>query len=105
VERPVWLADPDIAWVGSLRDGSESELRGKLGGEIFEAMYGEVDAALFEGFFYFFDKDALAVEVWRRDEAGLLHAVARGADDLKLSWVAGGTESVEDMVGLPESKL
>ena len=65
-------------------------------------MDGEVDAALFEGFFDLFDEDALAVEVWRRDEAGLLHAVAGGADDLEFDVVAGVAESVEDVVGLPE---
>ncbi len=77
----------------------------------------EVDAALFEGFFYFLDEDAFAVKVWRRNEAGLLcpseqtrrgpllHAVAGGADDLEFDVVAGVAEGVEDMVGLPEGEL
>jgi hypothetical protein len=66
---------------------------------------GEVDAAFFEGFFDFFDEDALAVEVWRRDEAGLLHAVASGADNLELYVVAGVAKGVEDVVSLPEGEL
>jgi hypothetical protein len=105
VERPVWLADPDVAGVGAFGDRGEGELGGELGGEVFEAVDGEVDAALFEGFFDFFDEDALAVEIGRRDEAGLLHAVAGGADDFEFDVVAGVAEGVEDVVGLPEGEL
>ncbi len=65
-------------------------------------MDGEVDAAFFEGLFDLLDEDALAVEIWRRDEAGLLHAVAGGADDFQLDVVAGVAEGVEDVVRLPE---
>ena len=43
-------------------------------------MDGQVDAAFFEGFFDFFNEDALAVEVGGRDKTRLLHAVAGGAD-------------------------
>jgi hypothetical protein len=66
---------------------------------------GQIDAAFFEGFFYFLDEDAFAVEVWRRDEAGLLHAIAGGADDLEFDVIAGVAEGVEDVVGLPKGKL
>ena len=65
VEGPVLLADPDVAGVGALGDGGESELRGQFGGEVFQAVDSEVDAAFFEGFFYFLDEDAFAVEVGR----------------------------------------
>ena len=40
-----------------------------------------------------------------RDEAGLLHAVAGGADDFELDVIAGVAEGVEDVVGLPEGEL
>ena len=40
-----------------------------------------------------------------RDEAGLLHAVAGGADDFDLDVVASVAEGVEDVVGLPEGEL
>jgi len=66
---------------------------------------GEVDAAFFEGFFDFLDEDAFAVEVGRGDEAGLLHAVAGGADDFEFDVIAGVAEGVEDVVGLPEGEL
>ena len=105
VKGPVWLAYPDVAGVGALGDGSEGELRGYFGGEVFEAMNGEVDAAFFEGLFDLLDEDAFAVEVWGRDEAGLLHAVAGGADDFQLYVVAGIAEGVEDVVRLPEGEL
>lgn len=68
-------------------------------------MNREIDTAFFEGFLDFFDEDAFAVEVWRRDEARLLHAVDCGANNFDLSVIASVTEGVEDMVGLPEGKL
>jgi len=66
---------------------------------------GEIDAPFFESFFDFLDEDSFSVEIWRRDEARLLHAVTGGADDLKFDVIAGVAESVEDMVGLPEGEL
>jgi hypothetical protein len=66
---------------------------------------GEVDAALFEGFFDFLDEDAFAVEIGGRDEAGLLHPVAGGADDFELDAIPGGAERFEDVVSLPEGEL
>jgi hypothetical protein len=63
---------------------------------------GEVYLSDGQGFFDFFDEDAFAVEVWRWDEAGLLHTVAGGADDLEFDVVAGVAEGVEDVVGLPK---
>ena len=68
-------------------------------------MNGEIDTAFFKGFFDFFDEDAFAVKIGRRNETGLLHAVAGGADDFELDVVAGVAEGVEDVVGLPEGKL
>ena len=68
-------------------------------------MDGEIDAAFFESFLDLFNKDAFAVEIWGRDEAGLLHAVAGGANDLELGVIAGVAESVENMIGLPEGEL
>jgi hypothetical protein len=105
VEGPVRLADPDVTGVGAFGDGGEGELRGQLGREIFERVDSEVDAPFFESFFDFFDEDAFAVEVGRRDEAGLLHAVAGGAYDLEFDVVAGIAERIEDVIGLPEGKL
>ena len=105
VESPEGLADPDVAGVGAAGDGGEGELGREGGGEILEGVDGEVDAAFGEGFFDLFDEDAFAVEPGGGDEAGLLHAVAGGADDLELGEVAAVAESVEDVVRLPESEL
>ena len=55
-------------------------------------MHGEIDAALFESFLYFFDEDAFAVKVWGNDEAGLLHAIACGANDFELDVIASVAE-------------
>ena len=68
-------------------------------------MDGEVDAAFFQGFLDFLNEDALAVEVGGWDEAGLLHAVAGGADDFELDVITGVAEGVEDVVRLPEGEL
>ena len=68
-------------------------------------MYGEIYSALCESLLDFFNKDAFAVEIWRRDETWLLHAVAGGANDLEFGVVAGVAEGVEDVVRLPEGKL
>ncbi|MCU1252317.1 MAG: hypothetical protein JWQ49_5346 [Edaphobacter sp.] len=68
-------------------------------------MDSEVDAALFQGFFDFFDEDTFAIEVGGRDEAGLLHTVASGADDFEFDVIAGVAEGVENVVGLPEGEL
>ena len=105
MERPVGLADPDVAGVGAFGDGSEGELGASFVGRSLRRVDGEVDAAFFEGFFDFFDEDAFAVEIRRRDEAGLLHAVAGGADNLELDVIAGVAEGVEDVVSLPEGEL
>ncbi len=105
MERPVGVADPDVAGVGAFGDGGERELGGELRGEVFEGVDGEVYAAFFEGLFNLLDEDAFAVEVRRRDEAGLLHAVAGGADDFHLDRIASVAEGVEDVVRLPEGKL
>ena len=74
-------------------------------------MDGKVDAAGGEGFFDLLDEDALGVEgraVFEGggdDEAGVLHAVAGGADDFDFDGVAGLAEECGDVVGLPEGKL
>src|ERR1700737_2573496 len=85
--------------------GGPRGLGGYFGGEGFEGVDRDVDAAFFKGLFDLLDEDAFAVEVGRRDEAGLLHAVAGGADDFELDVVAGVTEGVEGVVGLPEGEL
>ena len=59
VEGPVGLANPDVAGVGSFGDSCEGELRRELGGEIFEGVDGEVDAAFFEGFLDLLDRKSV----------------------------------------------
>ena len=105
VKCPVGLADPDVAGVGAFGDGSEGELGGEFGGKVFKGVNGEVDSTFFEGFLDLLNEDAFAVEVWRRNEAWLLHPVAGGADDLDLGGVAGFAQGIEDVIRLPEGEL
>jgi hypothetical protein len=105
VKGPIIFADPGIAGVGAPGDGGDGELWSQFGGKVFERVDGEVDAAFFEGLFDLFNEDTLAVEIRRRNEAGLLHAVARGAYDLDLGGMARATQGCEDVIRLPEGKL
>jgi hypothetical protein len=105
VERPVRLANPHIAGVGAFGNGGKRELWRQSGRKIFEAVDGKIDPSLFERFFYFLDEDALAVETWRWEEAGLLHPVAGGANDLEFGMVASVAECIEYVVGLPKGEL
>ena len=105
MERPVRLADPDVAGVGAFGDGGEGELWSQLCREVFERVDGEIDSAFFQCFFDLLDEDAFAVEIWGCYEAWLLQAVAGGADDFEFDTIAGVPESVEDVVGLPEGEL
>ena len=110
MESPIWLADEDVAWVSALGNGSQGEALVDGGGEIFQRVNGEIDLADGERLFYLFDKDALGIErdsvvLRRRDEAGLLHAVAGGANDLDLYGVAVRSQAIRDVIGLPEREL
>ena len=105
MERPEGLAHEGVAGIGAGGDGGEGEARVERGGEVFERVDGEIDAAGGERFFDFLDEDALAVETRGRDEAGVLHAVAGGADDFDFDGVARGAEEGGDVVGLPEGEL
>ena len=105
VERPERFADESIAGVGAGRDGGDGETGVDEGGEVLVAVDGEVDETGGEGFFDLLDEDAFAVEAGWDDEAGLLHAVAGGADDLDFGGVAVGAKFCGDVVGLPECEL
>ena len=105
VERPVRLADEGVTGVGARRDGGESEVWGELRGQILERMDGQVDASGGEGFFDLLNEDAFAVKPFGHDEAGMLHAVAGGADDFYFDRVAVSAKLGGDVVGLPECEL
>ena len=105
VERPEGLAYEGVAGVGAGGDGGEGEALIERGGEVFERVDGEVDAAGGERFFDLLDEGALAVRARGDDEAGVLHAVASGADDFNFDGVARGAENGGDVVGLPEREL
>ena len=105
MEGPEGLADEGVAGVGAGGNGGEGEALIERGGEVFEGVDGEVDTAGGEGFFDFLDEDAFSIRARGDDEAGVLHAVAGGADDFDFDGVARGAENGGDVVGLPEREL
>ena len=111
METPEAFTDEGVAGVGARRDGGEGEARVERGGEIFERVDGDVDAAGGERLLDFFDEDALGikraaiVECRGCFKGGILHAVAGGADDLDRDIVAALTQFVSDVIGLPEREL
>ena len=105
VESPEGFADEGVTGVGARWNGGDGEARVEGGREIFIAVDGEIDASSGEGFFNLLDEDSFTVETFRDDEAGLLHAVAGGANDFDLDGVALCAEGIGNMVGLPEGKL
>ncbi len=60
VQRPVLLADPDVAGVGARRDGGQGKARIERGGQVLERVDGEVDAAVGEGVFDLLGEDSFA---------------------------------------------
>jgi protein SCO1/2 len=107
VQAPVVFADEGVAGVGSRGDGGELEAQVDLRWQVFERMDGQVDATGGERVFDLLDEDARAIrrETLRRGKAGVLHAVADGADDLEFYRVAERAELRGDVVGLPEREL
>ena len=69
----------DVASVGPPGDGSEAESGGELGGEIFEAMDGEVGVVAQQRFLDFLGEEPLG-QLGRSEGRGL-HFVAGGFDD------------------------
>jgi len=110
VQRPELFADPGVAGIGARGNRGQGKARVKLRRQVFQRVHRKVDASVRERLLDLLDEDALAAckRRWRWqsvDAVGLLHAVARGANDLDLNGVAEGAELRGDVVGLPESKL
>lgn len=105
VQGPEWLTDEGVTGVCAGWDGGEGEAGIEHSGQVFEGVDGEIDAAVCQRLFNFLDEDAFAIQTWRDDEAGVLHAVARGADDFNLYGVTTGAQLMRDVISLPESEL
>jgi hypothetical protein len=90
--------DKDIARINARRGGRKGKGLGKLGGQVFERVNGQVDATFGQRFFNFLGEHALRTDL---GEGDLLKAVAGGLDDLDFDLVARATEQPRDMVRLP----
>ena len=111
MQTPVVFADEGVAGIGARRDRGERKARVELGGQVFEGVDGQVDAAVGESVFDFLDEDAFGVERgaigegFRRAEGGVLHAVASGADHFDFDGVAALAKLGGNVVRLPECEL
>lgn len=111
MQAPEVLAHKRITRVCTPRDGGEGEAGIDRSGQVLKRVDGQVDPASGKGFFNFLDEDALGVErraVFEscgRGEVGILHAIARGADDFDLNGMAALTKLRGDVVRLPEREL
>ncbi len=96
-----------VAWVFPFCDGGDFESRWKFGGQVFQRMYGEIDAAGGESVFNFFRENSFSKSAFGADhsERDVGDLVAGGVDDLDFDFVAAGAQESGDMVGLPESEL
>ncbi len=98
--------DEDVAGVGAFADGAEGEAGGEFGGEVLEAVDGDIGAVLEEGDFEFLGEKSLGEAFTLLGEGGGLELVASGLDDFKLEGKAreGGAALGENDVGLREGQ-
>ena len=75
----VGAEDEGVAGVFAFEGAGEDDAGGEFGFEVLEAVDGEVDAAVEEGFVDFLAEEAFAADV---GEAAVLDGVAGGADDV-----------------------
>jgi len=101
-ERGVFDGDEGVAGIGALGNGGDGEVGREFGGQVFEAVDGEIDAAFDEGLFDLFGEHAFGADL---GEGDLLQPVAGGADDLDGDFVALGAQGAGDVVRLPEGEL
>ncbi len=111
VQAPVAFTHKRIAGIGARRDRREREARIQRGGQILQRVHRYVDTSVQQSILDLLDEDALGVqrravvERRRRDEGGILHAVARGANDLDGNGVAVPAKLLRYMVCLPQGQL
>src|SRR5579863_10285647 len=91
-----------VARVFPFCDGGDFESGGKFGGQVFQRVHGEIDAAGGEGFFNFFRKHAFGTDHGKGDVGDF---VAGGVNDFNFDFVAAGAQQRGDVVGLPERQL
>jgi hypothetical protein len=91
-----------VARVLSFRDRGDFESRGKFGGQVFQRMHGEIDAAGGKRLFDFFGEHALGAD---HGEGNVGDLVAGGVDDFDFHFMAARAQKRGDVVGLPEGQV
>ena len=89
----------------AFRDGGDFESRRKFGGQVFQGMDGQIDAAGGEGFFDLFGENPLPPLGADHGEGNVGDFVAGGVDDFDFNFVAARAQKRGDVVGLPECEL
>jgi hypothetical protein len=97
-EAPEFYRHEGISRIDSGRCGSQSEGLGEFGGQVFEGVYGEVNAAFGEGFLNLLGEHSLGADL---SESDFLEAVAGGFDDFDFDFVAPGAKQGLNVMGLP----
>ena len=92
----------NVAWIFAGGDGGNFEIGGQFGGQIFQAVHGEVDTVFDQGFFDFLGEHALGADFRQRHVGDF---IAGGLDDLEFHGVALRAKQIGDVMGLPESEL
>src|ERR1700752_1753223 len=88
-----------VAWILAFCDGGDLESTRKFSGEIFQRMYGEIDAPSGQSLFNLLREHALCAYLGEGDIGDF---VTRGVYDFDLDLMSAGAQEGRDVVGLPE---
>ena len=91
-----------VARINALGDRHQFEARRQLGGQVLQAVHGDVDATLGQRIFNLLGEHALGADLRQSDVGDL---VAGGLDDLDFDFVSALAQQRRDVVGLPECEL
>ena len=102
-EGIVAAADEGVAGVGAQRNGAENEALGHVGGEILDAVNGDVDVREQQGALDLLDEEAFTAD---GGERAVEDAVALSGDGDELDLEAGVRvdEALANVAGLPEGE-
>ena len=96
------MADDRVAGVLPLGHGGQHQSFGQFGGQIFQAVDGEVRAAIEQRLLDFLGEESLAADFGQRHVGDF---IAGGLDDFDAAFVPGGSELGFHPAGLPEREL
>ena len=94
--------DQSVARIFALRNRRKRQARRQLGGNVLQAVHGDVDRASEQRFLNFLGEQTLSADLGQRD---ILNPVASGLDDFEARLDAPFGEPGRDVSRLPESEL